>query len=77
MKLIVLRIFRILRHYDVITILYRTYEFGFEIRVSNLVCMLNFEIRVSNLVCMLNFNSHNVEHRLRYCDMTQKQRVIF
>ena len=41
-KLIVLLIFRILRHLDVITILYWTYEFRFEIRVSNLVRMLNF-----------------------------------
>ena len=41
-KLIVLPIFRILRHNDVITILYRTYEFRFEIRVSNLVRTLNF-----------------------------------
>ena len=42
MKLIVLLIFRILRHNHVITILYWTDEFRFEIRVSNLVCMLNF-----------------------------------
>ena len=40
-KLIILLIFRILHHHDVITILYWTYEFRFEIRVSNLVCMLN------------------------------------
>ena len=42
MKLIVLLIFRILRHNDVITILYWTYEFRFEIRVSDSVCVLNF-----------------------------------
>ena len=42
MKLIILPIFRILCHNDVITILYRTYEFRFEIKVSNLVCVLNF-----------------------------------
>ena len=41
-KLIVLPIFGILRLNDLITILYRTYEFRFEIRVSNLVRMLNF-----------------------------------
>ena len=34
--------FSILRHHDVTAILYWTYEFRFEIRVSNLVCMLNF-----------------------------------
>ena len=42
MKLIVLLIFQILRHNDVIMILYWTFEFRFEIRVSNLVFMLNF-----------------------------------
>ena len=42
MKLIVLPIFRILRHNDVITILYWTYEFRFKIRVLNLVCVLIF-----------------------------------
>ena len=31
-----------LHHHDIITILYWTYEFRFEIRVSNLVCMPNF-----------------------------------
>ena len=41
-KLIVLLIFPILRHNDVIPILYWTYESRFEIRVSNLVCALNF-----------------------------------
>ena len=41
-KLIVLLIFGILCHNDVITILYWTNEFRFEIRVSNLVFMLNF-----------------------------------
>ena len=41
-KLIVLLIFRILRHNDVITILYWTYEFRFKITVSNFVCVLNF-----------------------------------
>ena len=40
-KLIVLLIFRILRHNDVITILYWTYEFIFEMRTSNLLSMLN------------------------------------
>ena len=42
MKLIGLLILRILRHNGVITILYWIYEFRFEIRVSNLVCVLNF-----------------------------------
>ena len=37
MKLIVLLIFQILRHHDVIMVLYWAYEFRFEIRVSNLV----------------------------------------
>ena len=41
-KLIVLLIFRILRHHGFVTILYETYEFRFEIRVLNLVCMPNF-----------------------------------
>ena len=41
-ELIVLLIFRILRHNDIITISYWKYEFRFEIRVSNLVCVLNF-----------------------------------
>ena len=41
-NLIILLIFRILRKNDVITTLYWTYEFGFKIRVSNLVRMLNF-----------------------------------
>ena len=36
----VLLMFRILRHNDVTTILNWTYEFRFEIRVSNLVCVL-------------------------------------
>ena len=31
-----------IRHHDAITILYWTYEFRFEIRVLNLVCMLKF-----------------------------------
>ena len=42
MKLIVLLIFLILGHNDVITILYWTYEFRFKIRVSNFGCVLNF-----------------------------------
>ena len=41
-KLIVLLIFQILRHHDIITILYWTYELRFAISVSNVVCMLNF-----------------------------------
>ena len=41
-KLIVLLIFQIFRHHDIITILYSIFEFRFEIRVSNLVYMLNF-----------------------------------
>ena len=59
MKLIVLVIFRPFRHPDVTTIFYWTYEFRFEIRVSNLVSMLNL--------------THNVEYRLRYCNVTQKK----
>ena len=43
MKLIVFLSFPILRHNDVITILYLTYEFRFEVRVLNLVCVLNFD----------------------------------
>ena len=42
MKLFVLLIFQILRHNDIITILYGKYDFRFEIRVSKLVCVLNF-----------------------------------
>ena len=42
MNLIVLLIFRILRHNDVIKILYWKYEFRLEIRVLNLVGVLNF-----------------------------------
>ena len=42
-KLIVLLIFRILRHHDIITILYWTYEFRLEIKVSNLV-RLEFQL---------------------------------
>ena len=41
MKLIVLLIFRMLHHNDVIAILYWTYEFRFKIRVSNFVSVLN------------------------------------
>ena len=33
-------IFRVSGHNEVITVLYWTYEFRFEVRVSNLVCML-------------------------------------
>ena len=58
MKLIVLAIFRPLRHHDVTTILYWTYEFRFEIRVPNLVSMQNL--------------THNVEYRLGYYNVTQK-----
>ena len=63
MKLIFLVIFRPLRHRDVTTILYWTYEFRFEIRVSNLVSMLNL--------------THNIEYRLGYCNVTPKKRVTF
>ena len=42
MKPIVLLIFRKLRHNDIIMILYWTYEFRFEIKVLNYVCVLNF-----------------------------------
>ena len=41
-KLIVLLIFQILHHNDIIMILYWTYEFRFKIRVSNFVSVLNF-----------------------------------
>ena len=37
MKLVVLLVFSILRHNDVITVLYWKYDFRFEIRVSKLV----------------------------------------
>ena len=33
------------------------------------------KIRVSILVCMLDFN-FNVEYRLRYCNVTEKERVF-
>ena len=41
-KFTILLIFLIVRHNDVITILYWTYELRFKIRVSNFVCVLNF-----------------------------------
>ena len=41
-KLCVLLIFQILRHNDVKAISYWTYKFRIEIRVSNIVCMVNF-----------------------------------
>ena len=41
MKLIVLLIFRTLRHNDVIKSIYWTYEFRFKIRVLNFVSVLN------------------------------------
>ena len=42
MKLVVLLVFSILRHNDVITVLYWKYDFRFEIRVSKLVYLVNF-----------------------------------
>ena len=62
-KLIVSPIFQILRLHDVRKILYWTYEFRFEVRVSNVTCMLN--------------STHNVECRLRYRNVTQEELVIF
>ena len=44
MNLIVLLIFRILHHNDAITILYWTYEFRFEIKVSNFSLCAEFEL---------------------------------
>ena len=41
-KLVVLVVFRILLHYDIITISYWKFDFRSEIRVSNLVCVRNF-----------------------------------
>ena len=63
MKVIALLIFRILRSHDVITILCWTYEFRFEIRVLNVVYMLNL--------------THNLKYGLRYCNVAQKECIIF
>ena len=56
MKLMALLIFRILRHNDVITILYWTYEFRFEIRVSN---FKEFQLPILKGLCRENVNIEN------------------
>ena len=61
-KFVVLLMFQILRRNDVLTIPYCKYDFRFEIRVSKFMCILN--------------STHNVEYRLRYCNVVQKC-VIF
>ena len=59
----VLLMFRILPHYDIITITYWKFNF-------------RFDIRVSELVCMLNFNSKSlIEAEIMQCGLKRKHKI--